>query len=62
MPTTRFRHVRHLLKDGKAKIVGWRPFAIFIEMDGLKLIKHQLCFFASRKVIWNGISKIRVKK
>ena len=28
MPTFRFRKVRHLLKDGKAKIIGYRPFTI----------------------------------
>ena len=28
MPTFRFRKVRHLLKDGQAKIIGHRPFTI----------------------------------
>ena len=28
MPTFRFRKVRHLLKDGQAKIIGYRPFTI----------------------------------
>ena len=28
MPTTRVGHVRHLLKDGKAKIINRHPFTI----------------------------------
>ena len=36
MPTTRYRHVRRLLKDGKARICSRNPFAIQLTYDSVK--------------------------
>ena len=33
MPTVRYRHIRHLLKDGKAKIYSRHPFTIQLTYD-----------------------------
>ena len=33
MPTVRYRHIRHLLKDGKAKICSRHPFTIQLTYD-----------------------------
>ena len=44
MPTTRFGHVRHLLKDGRAKIYCRKPFAIQLLYEGTENVQAlELC-------------------
>ena len=44
MPTTRFGHVRHLLKDGRAKIYCRKPFTIKLLYEGTENVQDlELC-------------------
>jgi hypothetical protein len=39
MPTNRFRHIRHMLKDGRAVIYSRKPFAIQLTYDSKEFVQ-----------------------
>ena len=39
MPTNRFRHIRHMLKDGRAVIYSRKPLAIQLTYDSKEFVQ-----------------------
>ena len=40
MPTNRFRHIRHILKDGRAIIYSRKPFTVKLTYEGKEFVQN----------------------
>lgn len=40
MPTNRFRHIRHMLKDGRAIIYSRKPFTVKLTYEGKEFVQN----------------------